>query len=676
MAQRWVVTEAPGSKMTIIHKNQQIMQIFRNIFRSRVAVALLLFCSLMALVGCENKMHTQRGSVSGLVTDSVGNSIKGALVSSHRSLYKAETDENGKYTFTSLDVGSHRLMVERNGYYLASKTIDLGYGQVLEGINIKVETLGDMITFSAFRRETKSIMLEVNCQEPMSVWAGWRETGSARLQTQPTAVALRHQITLSGLFPNSEYLIEIEGQTADGRRFISTRETFKTVAIEDMPGAPEVVSQISVTQSNGGPLLQWKYTGLDPLEGFRIFRGQNGGSMTLLHDEKMVFASQESITDDTTVPGRLYHYAVQTVDLDGNVSSYSENVSIVPAGRIAEDTMWTRALSPISISGDLIVPAGRTLTIEPGVTVSFSSEDAGRTGFSPLICEMIVEGTLIADGSLQEPVKLISASSSPGRGDWNGLRIISTRTQNPSSLKHLIVSGAETGVALYDAPVTLENFTARYCQEGLSLNGASGTVLLNMVFEDCTTGFSAENTWYCSASNLMVKGGTTGVLMAGNSHFSLSSFDIRETRDVALRVVDRASPALRNGLLQSFKTGLLIGGASGEFKYLTVDAAAGILVDGADVPVIKNCIIVNRQNPGSGYGIEEKTLGRTYQYNNIFGFLQATLNCDQLGAPIINADPDFVGGSSSNYSYQLRASSPVIAASDQGGQLGAYGSDQ
>lgn len=675
MAQRWVVTATPGSKMTIISKNQRIMQIFKRVFRSRVTVALLLFCSIMALAGCENKMHTQRGSVSGLVTDSVGNTIKGALVSSHRSLYKAETDDNGYYTFTSLDVGSHRLMVERNGYYLASKTIDLGYGQVLEGINIKVETLGDMITFSAFRRETRSIMLEVICQEPMSVWAGWRETGSARLQTPPTATALRHQITLSGLFPNSEYLVEIEGQTADGRRFISARNTFKTVAIEDMPGAPDVVSQISVTQSNGGPLLQWKYTGLDPLEGFRVFRGQNGGLLTLLYDEKMVFASQESITDDTTVPGRLYQYAVQTVDLEGDVSSFSEKVAIVPAGRISEDMVWTKALSPISISGDLIVPAGRTLTIEPGVTVSFSGEDAGRTGFSPLVCEMIVEGTLIADGSSEEPIKLISASSTPGRGDWNGLRIISEKTQNPSSLRYLVVSGAETGVALYDAPVTLQNFTARYCQEGLSLNGASGTVLLDLVFEDCTTGFNAENTWYCSASNIVVRRGTTGILLAGNSNFALSSFDIREARDTALRVVDRSSPVIRNGLLQSFKTGLLIGGASGEFKYLTVDSAAGILVDGADVPVIKNCIIVNRQNPGAGNGIEEKTLGRTYQYNNIYGFLQATLNCDQLGAPIINADPRFVGGSGSNYSYQLRADSPVIAASDQGGQLGAYGSD-
>lgn len=641
----------------------------------RLLPTFLLIVTFLLLVGCENKLSTQRGSISGLVTDSAGRIIEEAIITSHRSLFKAETNKKGLYTLTSLDVGSHRLMVEKNGYFLASRTIDLGYGQVLEGINIQVEALEKMITFAASRRETARIVLEVNCKEPMSVWAGWREIGSARLQTPPTEKALQHQIVLSGLFPHASYLIEIEGVAADGRRYISSQETFKTLSRDDVPGAPDAVSHISVTQGGAGALLQWQYTGLDPIQGFRVFRRQDGSALRLLFNEQVVTSSYASIVDETTAPGRFYTYALQCVDLDGNVSSYSENVSIIPAGKIREDITWTKALSPILINGDIIVPAGRTLKLEPGVTVSFSAEDAGRTGFSPMFCEMIVEGTVIADGTAAEPIKFISGSSLPGKRDWYGLRVIAARTQNMSILKNIIIAGAEHGVALHDAEVTLENYTARYCERGLSLNGASGTVLLNLSFEDCETGFAAENTWYCSATNLTANNCGIGAVLTGNSYFALNQFDVRNSRDLAVKVVDRNSPILRNGVLHSFKTGLLAGGASGDFQYLTVDAAAGVLVDGADVALIRNNIIVNRENPGTGFGIEEKTLGRSYQYNNIFGFLQATVNCDQLGAIIINADPQFVGSVNGKFDYSLQGSSPLVTASDQGTQIGAYGSD-
>lgn len=641
--------------------------------RQRLLAALLLLTSLL-VAGCENKMGTQRGAVSGIITDQNGHLIAGAVVTSHRSLFSAATDEKGRYSFTSLDVGTHRLSVERAGYFTASKTIELGYGLVQEGIDFKLEPLDDMISFTLARRSGSDAVIEVSCREPMSVWLGWREKHSARVQTQPTQTLSQHQIVLSGLFPGTEYIFEAEGLTADGRRFISSQGSFKTVPYGDLAGAPDVVTGFKVTQGSSGPVLSWQYDGIDPLEGFRVYRAQSGESMALIQDESMLFASERSYIDDNTVPGRFYSYAVQSVDLDGNVSSMSATINIVPAGKITEDLTWKASWSPISINGDLIIPAGRTLTIEPGITLRFSSVDEGRTGYRPDICELIVEGSLVAAGDESSPIRMISAAALAGKADWDGIRMVPAGIQNRSVLTHLVISGAEKGLTIYAGDYELSDVTARYCESGIVLQGASGTSLLNLNIEDCDYAFSAESTWNCNLENLRIRGGRTGISLAGNSNFSLSVFDVRNVREVAVRVVDRSSPRFRNGVLHSLQTGLSIGSCSGDYQYLTIDAVNGILVDGADVQTIRNCIVVNLQMPGSGYGIEEKTLGRSYVYNNIYGFLQATRNCDQLGAPVINADPAFVGGAGSEFDYHLKSDSPLVAASDNNGQPGAYGS--
>ena len=43
------------------------------------------------------------------------------------------------------------------------------------------------------------------------------------------------------------------------------------------------------------------------------------------------------------------------------------------SGSITSDTTWTAAASPVTVTGTVTVPAGRTLTIEPGVTVKFAA---------------------------------------------------------------------------------------------------------------------------------------------------------------------------------------------------------------------------------------------------------------------------------------------------------------
>jgi predicted outer membrane repeat protein len=69
---------------------------------------------------------------------------------------------------------------------------------------------------------------------------------------------------------------------------------------------------------------------------------------------------------------------------------------------------WTLEGSPYLILGDIIVPQGQTLTIEPGVQVVF--QNAFR---------FFVEGTLVAEGTSENPIRFTAA---PNVSGWGGLR--------------------------------------------------------------------------------------------------------------------------------------------------------------------------------------------------------------------------------------------------------------
>lgn len=647
------------------------------IFSGKALLAFSLLLILLAASGCENKMHTQRGSVNGTVRDTLKNPVVGAVITSHRSLFKAETDKNGHFEFTSLDVGSHRLSVQRSGYYLASKTVEISYGQVLEGVSIVVEPIDNMITHVVAVRESNRAVIDVTCKEPMSILIGWREKTGARIQLPPTAALSSHQIVLPNLFAGSEYLYDLQGTTVDGRRYTAEPGSFKTVPFGDLQGAPAVIDYLKVAQGNNGPVLSWSYTGVDPASGFKLFRSENYGSLKLLKTESEIFAAQNSLVDETAIPGRIYQYGMQTVDLDGNASPMSPLVSIVAGGRITEDITWKKSWSPVSLNGDLIVPAGRTLTIEAGCVVRFAAEDNGRSGFRPNVCELIVEGTIVAAGSDEEPIRMISASGVPTRTDWDGIRLVAAVGQQGSVLKNIEISGAERAFTIYSSTVEIASVSVRFCQTGFSLQTASGTVVVGLNVEDCQTALTVENTFNCTVTDLKAVNVAAGAIIAGNSGLELSRFDMRKVRETGLRVVDRHPAKIRNGLIQSVQTGIVTGAAAADLQYLTVDAGNGMIVEGSDLPTIRNCIIVNRKNHNTGAGIEDKTggAGRSYPYNNIYGYSQATVNCDQNGAAIINLDPLFVGGNEENFDYRLQAGSPVINASDRSGQLGAYGSD-
>jgi len=340
---------------------------------------------------------------------------------------------------------------------------------------------------------------------------------------------------------------------------------------------------------------------------------------------------------------------------------------------LTSDVIWKSSWKTIELAGDIEIPERTTLTIEPGLTIRFAETDLAQGGLDPLRCEMLVEGRLNAGTAGGSLIRFMSASGQPSRTNWMGIRLRAAALSVPSNLSRVEVANADYGLQIGECPFTLSDFTARACETGLALQGASGTTITGLTFEECRTALVAESTLNCAATGITVRGGEVGVSMRGNRFFTLSEADIRDTLSGGIELSDTASPTIRRCLIQSRGLGMNVRGSNGSLQYLTVDALNGVLIDGGERPDLRNSIIVNRRSKGLGTGIEEKTAGRAYPWNTVFGFQLALLNCTQNGGAFLNVDPRFVGGPESTFDYHLAADSPLRTASVDGREIGAYG---
>lgn len=88
------------------------------------------------------------------------------------------------------------------------------------------------------------------------------------------------------------------------------------------------------------------------------------------------------------------------------------------AGGLVSGT-WTSAGSPYLVQGNVMIANGTTLTIQPGVTVSFQGS-----------YRMLVNGRLTAAGTAADSIRFTAADTTTG---WQGIRFDNTSSNNDSS---------------------------------------------------------------------------------------------------------------------------------------------------------------------------------------------------------------------------------------------------
>ncbi len=111
-------------------------------------------------------------------------------------------------------------------------------------------------------------------------------------------------------------------------------------------------------------------------------------------------------------------------------------------GTLWADKQLAVTNSPYTIPGDLTVPDGVTLTIDPGVEMRFAATDQMKSGRSATRAELNVDGALNANGTTNGKITFTGANTN--RNTWHGL------WAGPNTgtfvLKNAIIEYANTGL--------------------------------------------------------------------------------------------------------------------------------------------------------------------------------------------------------------------------------------
>lgn len=160
----------------------------------------------------------------------------------------------------------------------------------------------------------------------------------------------------------------------------------------------------------------------------------------------------------------------------------NSNTAVPVTGNVSGN--WTNTNTYI-VNGDITIPLGETLTIEPGTKIKFN-------GYYSLI----VNGTLIAVGSESNYIRFTSNSTSPTNKDWNQILINTSSTS--SQLKYCIVEYGKKdnddniGIVHVLGEMNIENCIIQYSEEtGISSRGNTKTInILNNTISNCSYGIA------------------------------------------------------------------------------------------------------------------------------------------------------------------------------------------
>ena len=304
---------------------------------------------------------------------------------------------------------------------------------------------------------------------------------------------------------------------------------------------PEEITNLAAIAGNGFAYLTWTRSSdsaldlVDQLLDISVDGGANwgvvgpgyvdGGTTSLGKEagERLV---------DGLANGTGFLFRLRVTDSSGNVSVGVVSSTVTPSatavqtvsGTISSDTTW--AAGVYRVTNHLTVNSGVTLTILPSVIVKMNSN-----------IQFSVRGSLVAVGSLVEPIIFTSYNDDSAGGDSNGdgessgsagtwgrlnaysgsnvrLEHCSVRFSGSSGTSAVYVSSAtltmkssevldssSSGVYTTSSSVQIEDCTiARHPQQGIYLNSSGGAIVRNTTVHDCGNGI------YVSSSTPTIDG--------------------------------------------------------------------------------------------------------------------------------------------------------------------------
>jgi hypothetical protein len=154
----------------------------------------------------------------------------------------------------------------------------------------------------------------------------------------------------------------------------------------------------------------------------------------------------------------------------------------VEAALLSGLSVWTAENGPYLISGDVTVPQGVALIIEPGTTVYFYQD-----------ARLLVRGRLLAEGTDTHRIRFTRVPQS--RGTWKGIQFVDTERDNRIAYAVLEYGRTRDGmIGLENTRLELDHVTFDHTDLRRIRTQNSSLVVRNCVFEDIFTVNQAAST--------------------------------------------------------------------------------------------------------------------------------------------------------------------------------------
>jgi parallel beta-helix repeat protein len=153
------------------------------------------------------------------------------------------------------------------------------------------------------------------------------------------------------------------------------------------------------------------------------------------------------------------------------------------SGLISSNTTWTATNSPYTVTGNVLINSGITLTIEPGVTVKFDS-----------LRSLQINGQLIARGTEGNKITFTSSAAIPAAGDWGYLFFNDSSTDASFDAEGLYAGGS-----------ILEHAIVEYAGGATSSYGAVEMTNAHPFINDCTIRNNSKSGIYAGSLSAALK---------------------------------------------------------------------------------------------------------------------------------------------------------------------------
>lgn len=138
----------------------------------------------------------------------------------------------------------------------------------------------------------------------------------------------------------------------------------------------------------------------------------------------------------------------------------------VQAAVLTADTVWQ---GQVQLTDDLLIPAGITLTIKPGTTITVAAAESTKIDpeFISHQTEILVRGTLKVQGQAEAPVTFMSEKAGDADARWAGIIV----DGGSAELASTRIGQAETGLYLLAGKATLQVVTVEDNRYGIIADG-------------------------------------------------------------------------------------------------------------------------------------------------------------------------------------------------------------